>query len=344
LGIEQILSAILVFGILILFHELGHFITAKWTGMGVSEFAIGFGPKLLWKRKGETEYSIRLIPLGGYNKIDGMDPEEEQTERSFSGKPVWARALVIASGSFMNFVLPIILFTIIFTFSGAEKASDKPMIGALVPNKPAAISGLQAGDKIMSINDIPTITWNEVVQTIRTSNTKPLILRIEREGTQSEISVVPEFDSKYERQVIGIIPIITKEKFGIADSINAAFQQTIGIAKIMLIGIVNMIFGNAEPDLAGPIGVIQMAAQQSKLGIYPLLQFTAFLSINLGLINLLPIPLLDGGHIITLLVEAVRGKPLSKTQARFTQMVGLAFLLMILLLTTFKDIVRLNIF
>ena len=130
--LTTVAATIFVFGMLVLVHELGHFITAKLTGMRVSEFAIGFGPKLLWKKRGETEYSIRMIPLGGYNKIDGMDPEEEQDERSFSSKPVWARTLVIAAGSLMNFVLPVLLFTVVFLWNGIETVSDKPVIGALI--------------------------------------------------------------------------------------------------------------------------------------------------------------------------------------------------------------------
>ncbi len=141
-----VIATIFVFGLLVLVHELGHFITAKLTGMRVSEFAIGFGPKLLWKKSGETEYSVRAIPLGGFNKIDGMDPEEVQDERGFSCKPVWARAVVIAAGSVMNFVLPVLLFAIVFFANGIETVSDKPMIGALIPGKPAIQSGLSVGD------------------------------------------------------------------------------------------------------------------------------------------------------------------------------------------------------
>ena len=194
--LTTVAATIFVFGMLVLVHELGHFITAKLTGMRVSEFAIGFGPKLLWKKRGETEYSVRMIPLGGFNKIDGMDPEEEQDERSFSSKPVWARALVIAAGSCMNFVLPVLLFTIVFLWNGIETVSDKPVIGALIPNKPAIQSGIAAGDTVLTVNGAPVETWKQVVETIRVSKDSLKLEIRTKDGKTRNVTMIPEIDAK----------------------------------------------------------------------------------------------------------------------------------------------------
>lgn len=342
--ITTMVATIFVFGMLVFVHELGHFITAKMTGMRVSEFAIGFGPKLLWKRWGETEYSIRVIPLGGYNKIDGMDPEEELDDRSFNRKPVWARALVIAAGSVMNFVLPVILFAIVFLTNGIESVSDKPVIGSLISDKPAAQSGLVAGDKVLSVNGSPVESWRQVVEKIRASKDS-LVLEIEtKETVKRKVTMFPEIDAKSGRPVIGIVPVIDREYPGFFSAISMAIKQTYVISGKMLSGLGQMLTGKAEADIAGPIGVAQMAGQMAQLGFTPLLQFAAFLSINLGLINLFPVPVLDGGHLVTLLVEAIRRKPLNPTQIRYTQMVGMGLLILLMLLATFKDLNRLNIF
>jgi len=339
-----IIATILVFGLLVLVHELGHFITAKLTGMRVSEFAIGFGPKLLWKKSGETEYSVRAIPLGGFNKIDGMDPEEEQDERGFSRKPVWARAVVIAAGSLMNFVLPVLLFTIVFFANGIETVSDKPMIGALIPGKPAVQSGLSVGDKIVKVNGAPVGNWREVVETIRVAKDSLTLELVTVAGNPRTVTMIPEIDSKSGRALIGIVPVIDKQKLSLAESISRAVSQTFAIAGKMLTGLAQMFTGKAEADIAGPIGVMKLTGEMAQLGIVPLLQFAGFLSINLGLINLLPVPLLDGGHLITLLLEAIRRKPLSAKQIHYTQMVGIALLGTLMLFATFKDLIRLNLF
>ena len=190
--ITTLVATIFVFGLLVFVHELGHFITAKMTGMRVSEFAIGFGPKLLWKRWGETEYSLRIIPLGGYNKIDGMDPEEDLDERSFCRKPVWARAVVIAAGSVMNFILPVILFTVIFLSNGIENVSDKPVIGALIPGKPAMQSGLNPGDKVLEkIRNC--VSWRAAAGSVNSGGPRPANTNSSppRRATRSEPRTAP---------------------------------------------------------------------------------------------------------------------------------------------------------
>lgn len=342
---STIIATIFVFGLLILFHELGHFITAKSVGMRVDEFAIGFGPKLLSKKIGETVYSIRIIPLGGFNKIAGMDPEEEKDERSFSAKPIWARMLVIVAGSLMNFVLPVILLFIVFMRVGVDTPSDLPIIGNVFPDKPAAAAGLLPGDRVTAVNQTPIESWRQFVTVIQTNAGAKLTITYSRGAENGKTALVtPEYDEKGKRGVIGVIPQIDKYYPGMLESVGLAAKQTFTVAQAMLVGIGEMITGKTAADVAGPIGVAQMAGEVAQLGIIPLLQFAAFLSINLGLINLLPVPVLDGGHVVTLAVEGIRGKPLSNNQMQFIQMIGFALLMMLFVVATFKDISRLKLF
>lgn len=338
------IAAVFVFGLLIFVHELGHFITAKLVGMRVDEFAIGFGPKLFSKKQGDTLYSLRLIPLGGFNKIAGMDPDEEQDQFSFQSKPVWARMVVIIAGSLMNFLLPVILFTIVFVSSGIDKPSTEPIIGSVMPLKPAAQAGLLPGDRVISVNSKPIKVWQDFVSTIQINAGNELVLTYERQGVLRQTSVVPEQDSKANRGIIGIVPQLVNYRPGMIESISLAGTQTLAVAANMVVGIVQMVTGKIAADVAGPIGVAQMAGEVAQLGIIPLLQFAAFLSINLGLINLLPVPVLDGGHVVTLAIEGLRGKPLPKEHLQFVQLIGFALLILLMLMATYKDILRLDLF
>lgn len=339
-----IIATIFVFGLLIFVHELGHFITAKMVRMRVDEFAIGFGPKLISHRRGETLYSLRIIPLGGFNKIAGMDPEEQQDERSFCSKPVWARMLVIVAGSTMNFVLPVLLFCLVFWTSGIETPSDKAIIGALLPDKPAVQAGILAGDRIAAVNGVAIDNWKQFVAAVQTNAGNKLTIALERNSQAHTVIVTPEYDQRSNRGIIGVTPEIIIYRPGIAEGIGIAVSHTYTIAASMLNGIGQMITGKAAADVAGPIGVAQMAGQVAQSGLIPLLQFAAFLSINLGLINLLPVPVLDGGHLVTLSLEGLRGKPLSSKSLQYVQMIGFALLMMLFLLATFKDLGRLKLF
>lgn len=339
-----ILATVFVFGLLILFHELGHFMIAKSVNMRVTEFAIGFGPKIVSFRRGETMYSLRAIPLGGFNKIQGMDPDEEQDERSFSAKPVWARMLVIVAGSAMNFILPVLIFLIIYLSAGIETPSTQPVIGSVFNDKPAYSAGLATGDKILSVNGQAIENWKQFVSIVQINAGNKLEVRFDRAGVERTVAIVPEYDPRANRGIIGVSPEIIIYKPGLFEAIKLAVTHTYLIANNMLTGIMQMITGKVAADVSGPIGVAQMAGQVAQLGILPLLQFAAFLSINLGLINLLPVPVLDGGHIVTLAVEAVRRKPLGKQSMYIMQMIGFVLLMMLMVLATFKDINRLKLF
>lgn len=342
--LTTLLATVFVFGLLILVHELGHFVTAKMTGMRVDEFAIGFGPKVISYRHGETLYSLRIIPLGGFNKIAGMDPEEEQDERSFSAKPLSSRLWVIVAGSLMNFVLPVFLFLVIFLTAGVDTPSNQPIIGSTFPDKPAIKAGLAAGDRIVAVDNKEIASWSEFVNTVQRSSGNTLSISYERQGNIKHISLVPEYDEKAGKGIIGVMPKVDKYYPGIIESVGMSLKQTYMVTAGMVVGIFQMITGKVAADVAGPIGVAQMAGEFAQLGFIPLLQFAAFLSINLGLINLLPVPMLDGGHVVTLLLEGLRGKPLARRQMQVIQIIGFALLMMLFLMATFKDIIRLKLF
>lgn len=335
-----ILAAIFVFGVLVTVHEFGHFITAKMTGMRVDEFAIGFGPKIYQQKDGETLYSLRAIPLGGYNKIAGMDPDDPVEPNAFNSKPIPARMLVILAGALMNFILPIILFSGIFMMEGRLQLVNEPVLGTVVDEMAAARAGLKAGDRIVTIDGKNVETWTDVVLNLRKAGTEEVTLTAERNGVLQTYKMTPMFDKDAGRPLIGVSPKFSKESLGFFGSIKEGFIYTKNIGLSMVSGLYRIVSGNAPADVAGPIGVAQMAGQVAEKGLLPLMNFVAFLSINLGVINLLPLPALDGGHFVLLLLEALRGKPLGGKAMTNIQMVGVALILALTVFSTFKDITR----
>lgn len=338
-----ILAALFVFGMLVLVHELGHFVTAKLTGMRVDEFAIGFGPKLVSRQKGETVYSIRAIPLGGFNDIAGMNPEENEAgDRGYCEKSIPARMLVILAGSIMNLILPIFLFAGIFFFTGASTPSTEPVLGTVMEDRPAAEAGLMAGDRILRINDREIASWKDLTEATQKEGEAGTSLRVvyERNNEQLETDVTPVYDSKSKRILIGVMSHVDKTYPGFFESIGMAFERTAYVLGAMMGELMKIFSQPTEAELAGPIGVAQMAGEMAQLGIVPLLNFAAFLSLNLGIINLLPVPALDGGHFVLLILEAVRGKPMGEKALYYTQSVGIALLLILMLFATKNDIVR----
>lgn len=357
-----ILAAVFVFGVLVTVHEFGHFITAKMTGMRVDEFAIGFGPKIYQCKDGETVYTLRAIPLGGFNRIAGMDPDDfseddadgdadEEFERSkplkaddprgFNNKPIPARMLVILAGALMNFFLPIILFTAIFCIKGVDMPLNEPVIGKTVDFMAADNAGLKAGDRILTINGKAVKEWADIQQLLKDNGLNEAAVLVEREGAQKLYKMQPQFNKDYNKPMIGISPKIEHKDIGPVDAIVNAFTYEKFVMTTMVTGLYQLVMGNnSSADLSGPIGVAKMAGEVAQVGILPLLNFTAFLSINLGIINLLPLPALDGGHFILLLLESVRRKPLGANAMQRIQMTGIVMILLLTLFSTFKDLTR----
>lgn len=340
--ILTILAAVFVFGLLVLVHEFGHFITAKLTGMRVDEFAIGFGPQLFKTRRGETVYSLRAIPLGGFNDIAGMDASDNPAgDRGFCEKPVFSRMVVILAGATFNFILPIILFFGIYATVGIGKPAPEPILGAVVEDKPAYTAGLQAGDKILKIDGEVVTTWESLTNKLKTIQPAQTIsVEYERNSKVGEVSLTPEYNEKSQRNLIGVQSSIVYEPQGILESLSLAVRQTGEILMMMITALVDIFKAPSNADVTGPIGIAKMAGQVAATGFIPLLNFAALLSLNLGIINLLPVPALDGGHFVNLLIEAVRGKPLSPKALMYTQRFGVAILLLLTLAVTTNDIVN----
>ncbi len=335
-----LLAALFVFGVLVTVHEFGHFITAKMTGMRVDEFAIGFGPNIFQKKYGETLYSLRIIPLGGYNKIAGMEPDEPADEGAFKSKPIPARMLVILAGVLMNFILPVFLFTGIFAVNGLEVPVDKPVLGYVMPGKSAVEAGLQAGDKILAVGGKPVATWYEMVTELNAYGENEVRLTAERNGVKKNYTLKPEFDKDYGKALVGISPQVEHKDFGIFESLQMGFKYTYYIMVMMLDGLYKIVTGAAPADVTGPIGIAKIAGEAAESGWMPLLNLVGLLSINLGIINLLPLPALDGGHFVLLILEALRGKPLGERAATMIQSIGVGLILTLTVWAIFSDISR----
>ncbi|MBQ7629707.1 MAG: RIP metalloprotease RseP [Selenomonadaceae bacterium] len=332
-------AAMFVFGLLVVFHEFGHFITAKLTGMRVDEFAIGFGPKIFRTRRGETVYSLRAIPLGGFNDIAGMDPSDNPAgERGYCEKPVLSRMIVILAGSGMNFILPILIFFGIYCFQGVANPAPEPILGGVMENMPAQQAGLQIGDKVLAVNGEVVTTWEEFTKKISYDEEKPVMIRYERNSQVAEVEVTPQIEKSTGRALIGVQRAMNYEPQDIFTSFVMAIDHTKEILILMLNALVDLVKTPSGAAVTGPIGIAQMAGQVATLGFIPLMNFAALLSLNLGVINLLPVPALDGGHFVSLVIEAVRGKPLSPKALMYTQRVGIALLLLLTVVVTAKDI------
>ena len=334
-----ILGAVFVFGVIVMIHELGHFLTAKACGMRVDEFAIGIGPNVIQKQKGETLYSIRLLPLGGFNKIAGMDPSEDVGERGFNNKPVWQRFIVIAAGATFNFLLAIVIYFCIFAFHGTTVPSHEPVIGDTFAGNPAAEAGIQQGDRILTINGQPIQEWKDISQSLQGHSNHVVSVTLDRKGEIISTTVIPRESG--DRVVIGINPVMDVKQYGIGESAVYAVTHTGSTIMEMLQGLWNIVTGHSKGDVAGPIGVAQMAGQVAQHGFISLLLFTALLSLNLGVINLLPIPVLDGGHLVLLILEGITGRKLPEKALQYIQMTGVGLLLLVFVYSTFQDILRL---
>lgn len=325
---------------LITVHELGHFLAAKGTGMLVTEFSIGFGPKLFQKKAGETLYSLRLCPLGGYNRIAGMEPGEAVTPRGFNGRPLWARMLVILAGPFMNFLLPFLLFFGIFAVSGLTLPVNKPVVGSLMEGYPGAAAGLQAGDRLVSINGRKLEKWNDINSLVQENGPKPGKVVIRRDGREMTLTLQPRFDGESKRFLIGVRPPLEHRQLSLWESLKTAGLAVGKTTVAMVDGLRKMITGKVRADIAGPIGVAHMAGDVAAQGAVPYLEFMAFLSLNLAVLNLVPIPALDGGQFLVLVVEGLLGHALAPKAKEIIQMIGVACIVALTIFATMHDLLQ----
>lgn len=333
-----LLATIFAFGLCVMIHEFGHFIAAKAFRMKVEEFAIGFGPVILAKQGSETLYTLRLVPLGGFNKIAGMTMDENLDERSFVNQAVWKRFIVIAAGACMNFILAIFIFFAVLATTGIQTVSPEARIGALVPNGPAAQIHMQEGDRILTINGQEIKSWQEITPSLQDSGEKVINITYERNNEVIKEKILPQtIDGQV---VIGIVPTVIKEDVSIVKALELSVVQTKNVIYRMTVGLYDMVFGETKAELSGPLGIAKMAGKVADLGFVPLIGFTALLSINLGVINLLPLPALDGGHLVILLIEGITRRRLPEKALYVIQVSGLGLIILLSLYATYSDFLR----
>ena len=341
-----IIAFIFVFSILIFFHEFGHFIAAKASGVRVYKFSFGFGPRILGFTKNQTEYVICLIPLGGYVKMAGEmgqesvkeTSEEVAEEQRFDKKSLGIRALIVALGPFMNIATAVVIFSLIFLLNGIPVVTNS--VSTVIENGPAERAGIFSGDKIIAINSTKMEDPNRIANIINESSGEKLQITLDREGDTIDVFVIPEYDDSYKKGLIGITFEISVEKINIFSAFYRGLIATGNIIKLIFSNTMEMITGKVPLEIAGPLGIAQMTGEAAKLGFLNLLYFTAILSIFIGLFNLLPIPILDGGHIIILAIEKLRGKPLEAEKISFMYFIGISLMIIIFIIATYKDILR----
>ncbi len=347
-----IFSFVVVLGILIFFHELGHFLVARLFGVGVEKFSLGFGPKLFGKKIGRTDYIVSVLPLGGYVKMVGEEPNADispvDIPVSFTHKHVFKRILIVAAGPFFNFFLAIIIFFGIFQIHGSFII--KPTIGDVNDGLPAHQAGLQKDDQIIEINGLAIKSWEEMAGIITDSKGKSLDLTVRREESIFIVKLIPKqisskniFGEEIKRYVIGIQSsgdTFVKD-LNPFQALSESIIQTWKISKLVVISIVKMIQGTLSiKTMGGPIMIAEMAGDQAREGAANLIFFIALLSINLGILNILPIPVLDGGHLIFFFIEAAIGRPVSIRVRQIAQQAGILILILLMIFVFYNDISR----
>jgi len=336
-----ILFVLVVFLLLIIPHELGHFIVAKLSGMRVEKFSIGFGPKLFGIKRGQTEYIFSAFPIGGYVKIAGMEPRDRYAKDGFYSKPLGARFAVLFSGSAMNFLVSIILFSLIFMIGFQSLDLEAPVVGEVIKDSPAQEAGIKPGDRIININGHLIEKWQQMAEIIGKSEKEKLHLVIQRGKETFEVEIEPKYYPEYKRKLIGISPSTKFVRYDPLTSLILGIDRVIFATVLIFRTLGGMIIGEVPAQFSGPVGIVQYVGQAGRLGMIPYISLTALLGINLGLFNLFPIPALDGGRLLFLIIEAIRKKPVEVELQEFVHYIGFLILITLMLLVTYQDILRL---
>lgn len=343
-GLITAVTAIILFGVIVLVHELGHFLTARWVGIPAEEFSIGMGPKLVQYKGKNTVFSIRALPIGGYVKFIGED-EDSDDPRAFGNATVWRRALVLASGALMNFILGILLISVFFVFFGVYQTSTD--ILEVAEGSPAYNAGLQAKDKIIEINDISLENKgeNEGIEyfknIINTQGEKPIQLTVKRGDQRKHFTLNPQYNEESNTYQIGIV-FGRLKRYDPLSGLGMAVVQTGRLIIIMLQMLGGLIFkGMGLQEIVGPVGIMGEIGKAVKAGAQDVIHLAIVITLNLGIINLIPFPAMDGGRLALLLVEGVRGKPIDPKKEGYIHLIGFVILILLMVLVTVKDVGKL---
>ncbi|MEK7464222.1 MAG: site-2 protease family protein [Patescibacteria group bacterium] len=345
-----ILLVLIGLSLLIIVHELGHFLTAKLFGVKVDEFGFGFPPKLFGKQFGETKYTFNLLPLGGFVKIHGENGEEQtiNDKRSFSYQPIWKKSLIVLAGISTNIILGFLILSAVFMIGAPEHL----MISAIAPDSPAQTAGLETGDIISGIKYENTALYDpvksdEFVNLVKASQGGMLTLEILRNGELVNISLKGRINPPAGQGSIGIaLGEIGFKPASLTEAVGRGFKDTILNLKLITLGLIGFasklfVTPNVLDTVTGPVGIFTLASQTGELGIVYLLQFMAFISLNLAILNLMPIPALDGGRFLFLILEKIIGSRFSRKTQLVMNAVGFTALIALMIIVTIKDVGRL---
>jgi regulator of sigma E protease len=358
-----IIPFVLVLSLLVFVHEMGHYLIGRWSGIRVTAFSIGFGPELIGFTDGHgTRWKISAVPLGGYVKFFGdedassrpdsaglSDLSEAERSQTLAGAKLWKRAATVAAGPIANFILAIVIFAVLFSVYGKSVAD--PVVAEVRPDSAALEAGVLPGDRLVALDGAPILTFDEVRRYVSIRPETPIIVTVERDGRTLDLPMVPkrsevtdQFGNKVE---LGLIGVVTNEQSGNfrvvnftpLDAVVEGVRETGHIITGTFRYIGNLVTGRMKPDqLGGPVRVAQASGQMATLGIAAVLQLAAVLSVSIGLLNLMPVPVLDGGHLVFYAIEAVRGKPLGAGAQEIAFRIGLAMVLSLMVFATWNDI------
>ena len=339
----NILVAIIVFSLLVLFHELGHFTLAKLNGIRVNEFSLGLGPTIIGFTKGETTYSLKLLPFGGACMMEGED-ESSDDDRAFNKKSVWARISVVAAGPIFNFIMAVVFSFIVLTFAGVDTAELTDVIEGYAAQE----AGLQAGDTIVGMGGKDIHFYREISLYATFHVGEPVEVVYERDGQEYTTTLTPKYDEESGRYLYGFISSAGREKVGFLDNVKYAFYELGYYIDVTIQSLKMLVTGGASvDDLSGPVGIVQSMGEVYEesvendgyfIALLNMMNWAIMLSANLGVMNLLPIPALDGGRLVFLIIEAIRGKAINPEKEGMVHLVGIALLFLLMFVVMFNDI------
>ncbi|MDR3195939.1 MAG: M50 family metallopeptidase [Endomicrobium sp.] len=342
--IIQILGIAIGFGFLVFIHELGHFLAARACKVRVLTFAFGFGPDLIKRAYKDTKYSIKAVPFGGFVSMAGDNPEEATgADGEYLSLPWYKKILISFMGPFSNYLLAVFLFAFVFSVWGVNTVSKTSSVGGVIENTPAAQAGLLSGDRIKSIDGVEVNTWNEMSASLKEKADKQAVFVVERGTYAFDVTMTVAKNPATGTGVIGVAPLIEKSETGFLKSVYLGAEAPIVQTFITVSYLIDKLLSFEKPDISGPIGIMRSMGDATKYGMAGYLKFLAVISVALGMFNLFPIPMVDGGMIVLFVIEGVIRKRISTKVVQVYNAIGLIFILGIFIFATYSDLLRLGI-